>query len=157
MVMITKSEEEMIMEEAIGSKIADYAYKAGKSSQILLSVKKILDNKRLISEKTAQGYQQDFRNIGMAFADKLNYEEWKSIYKRLVYWELELGESEDTGMEDVLMMQKQEANHNFTRFINDNYRSCCATRMKMRRYCRITCCARKFSPSWMSLSRYFLY
>ncbi len=70
-VMITKNEEEYIMDEAIGSKIADYLIKPVNPNQILLSIKKLIDNKRLVTEKTTQGYQQDFRNIGMAFQDKI--------------------------------------------------------------------------------------
>ena len=89
-VMITKNEEEQIMEEAIGSKIADYLIKPLNPSQILLSVKKILDNKRLVMEKTNLNYQQEFRKISMAFQDKMNHEEWAEIYKKLVFWELQM-------------------------------------------------------------------
>ena len=84
-VMITKNEEEQIMEEAIGAKIADYLIKPLNPSQILLSVKRILDNKRLVTEKTNLSYQQEFRNISMAFTDDLDHEEWADIYKKLVY------------------------------------------------------------------------
>ncbi len=120
-VMITKSEEEHIMEEAIGSKIADYLIKPVNPNQILLSIKKLIDNKRLVSEKTAMGYQQDFRNISMAFMDDLSLEEWKNVYKKLVYWDLELEESKDNGMFEVLEAQFSEANHNFSKFISNNY------------------------------------
>lgn len=120
-VMITKSEEEHIMEEAIGSRIADYLIKPLNPSQILLSVKKILDNKRLITEKTNMGYQQDFRNIGMAFNEHMDYQEWTEIYKKLIFWELEIDETENKSMAEVLNMQKDEANSNFVRFIEDNY------------------------------------
>ena len=88
-VMITKSEEEHIMEEAIGSKIADYLIKPLNPNQILLSVKKILDNKRLVTERTNIGYQQDFRNISMQYNDRMSFEEWAGVYKKLIYWELE--------------------------------------------------------------------
>jgi CheY-like chemotaxis protein len=120
-VMITKSEEEHIMEEAIGSRIADYLIKPLNPNQILLSVKKILENKRLITEKTNMGYQQDFRNIGMAFNEHMDHEEWAEIYKKLIYWELEIDETENKSMAEVLNMQKDEANSNFVRFIEDNY------------------------------------
>jgi CheY-like chemotaxis protein len=120
-VMITKNEEEHIMEEAIGAKIADYLIKPLNPNQILLSVKKILDNKRLVTEKTNLGYQQDFRNISMAFHDDLNYEEWADIYKKLVYWELEIDATENKSMAEVLDMQKDEANNNFSAFIAENY------------------------------------
>lgn len=120
-VMITKSEEEHIMEEAIGSKIADYLIKPVNSNQILLSIKKLLDNKRLVTEKTAQNYQQEFRQIGMELSDNLNYEAWVSLYRKLVYWELELANSGETGMDEILLMQKSEANREWTKFIKKNY------------------------------------
>ena len=109
-VMITKSEEEQIMEDAIGSKIADYLIKPVNPNQILLTLKKNLDNKRLISEKANSVYQQEFRNIGMALNDRMNYKEWAEIYKKLIYWELELEKSKDEGMYEILTMQKNEAN-----------------------------------------------
>lgn len=122
-IMVTKSEEEHIMEEAIGSKIADYLIKPVNPSQLLLSVKKILDNKRLVSEKVNLGYQQDFRNISMAYNDTLSHEEWADIYKKLVYWELELEDSQDVGMAEVLENQKSEANGYFSKFIANHYES----------------------------------
>ena len=122
-IMITKNEEEQIMEEAIGAKITDYLIKPLNPNQILLSVKKILDNKRLVTEKTNLNYQQDFRNISMAFGDDLNHEEWAEVYKKLIYWELEMESADDKSMYEVLEMQKGEANANFAKFIMDNYES----------------------------------
>lgn len=122
-VMITKNEEEHIMEEAIGSKIADYLIKPLNPSQILLSVKKILDNKRLVIEKTNLNYQQEFRKISMAFQDNMNHEQWADIYKKLVFWELQMDHKDNEEMGDVLDMQKTEANTNFARFIMRNYDS----------------------------------
>jgi CheY-like chemotaxis protein len=120
-VMITKSEEEHIMEDAIGSKIDDYLIKPLNPNQILLSVKKILDNKRLVTEKTTLSYQQEFRNLAMQYQDRIGHEEWADIYKKLIYWELELENSEDQGMSEVFSMQKSEANANFCKFIEDEY------------------------------------
>lgn len=122
-VMITKNEEEQIMEEAIGSKIADYLIKPLNPSQILLSVKKILDNKRLVIEKTNLNYQQEFRKISMAFQDNMNHEQWADIYKKLVYWELQIDQNSNQDMGEVLDMQKTEANANFAKFIIRNYDS----------------------------------
>lgn len=119
-VMITKNEEEQIMEEAIGSRIDDYLIKPLNPSQILLSVKKILDKKALVSEKTTSSYQQEFQRISMAFQDNLNHDEWADLYKKLVYWELEMGQA-DASMVEVLESQKVEANLNFCRFIKKNY------------------------------------
>lgn len=121
-IMITKSEEETIMEEAIGSKISDYLIKPVNPNQILLSVKKNLDDKRLISEKTTSGYQQEFREIGMSLSDRLDSQDWGEMYRKLVYWDLELETSEDKSMEEVYQMQKSEANRQFSRFVADNYK-----------------------------------
>ncbi|HNQ11599.1 MAG TPA: PglZ domain-containing protein [Bacteroidia bacterium] len=120
-VMITKSEEESIMEDAIGSKIADYLIKPVNPNQILLSLKKILDNRRLISEKTNANYLQDFRQIGITISDKLSHTEWSELYKKLVYWELELERSNDPAMYEILTTQKAEANRQFGKFIEKNY------------------------------------
>lgn len=120
-VMITKSEEESIMEEAIGSKISDYLIKPVNPKQILLSIKKNLDQSRLISDKTTSGYQQDFRRIGMKLTENLDLDEWKDLYREMVNWELELENSKDQSMNEVLEMQKREANDRFSRFVEDNY------------------------------------
>ena len=120
-VMITKSEEEHIMEDAIGSQISDYLIKPVNPNQILLSIKKNLENKRLIREKTSSNYQQEFRSIGMMLNDKLNFEEWKEVYQKLIYWELELNKSKEDGMEEILNMQKSEANNLFTKFVVNHY------------------------------------
>jgi DNA-binding response OmpR family regulator len=120
-VMITKSEEESIMEEAIGSKIADFLIKPVNPNQILLAIKKNLENKRLISEKTTQGYQQEFRQIGMTLSDKLSWDEWVEVYKKLVFWEIELERTQDPGMYQILTMQKAEANQLFSKFVEANY------------------------------------
>ena len=120
-VMITKSEEESIMEEAIGSNIADYLIKPVKPNQILLSLKKNLENKKLVSEKTTHAYQQEFRNISQEISNNLNFDEWKNIYKKLIRWELELEKSEDTSIIEVLKMQKEEANNAFSKFYEKNY------------------------------------
>ena len=121
-VMITKSEEEYIMEEAIGSQIADYLIKPLNPNQILLSLKKLLHQKQLVTDKTNQAYQKDFGNLGMAFGDDLDDVEWIDVYKKLLYWELEIEKTINQSMEEVLVMQKQEANAEFCKFIKENYR-----------------------------------
>jgi len=120
-VMITKSEEENIMDEAVGSKIADYLIKPVNPKQILLSLKKNIDQKRLVTQQTTSAYQTQFAQIGMRINDRLTFEEWKDIYKKLVYWEIELSNSGDSTMDEVLSMQKEDANKAFFRFIKDNY------------------------------------
>lgn len=120
-IMITKNEEEHIMEEAIGSKIADYLIKPVNPNQILLALKKNLDEKRLVTQKTTQGYQREFMQIGMTVSDKLSFQEWKDVYKKLVYWEIELDSAGEDSMREVLDTQKSDANRNFCRYVSDNY------------------------------------
>lgn len=120
-VMITKSEEERIMEDAIGSNIADYLIKPVNPNQILLSLKRNLENRKLREEKSTMGYQQEFRKISMDINNNLNAEEWIDVYKKLVRWELELQKSSDEGIKGILADQKQEANSIFTRFVERNY------------------------------------
>jgi CheY-like chemotaxis protein len=122
-VMITKSEEENIMDEAVGSKIADYLIKPVNPKQILLSLKKNIDQKRLVTQQTTSAYQMQFGKIGMQINDRLNYSEWIDIYKKLVHWEIELSESDDSAMDEILAMQKEDANKAFFRFVKDNYLS----------------------------------
>jgi len=122
-VMITKSEEEHIMEEAIGSKMADYLIKPVNPIQILHSIKKNVDQRRLVTEKTTSAYQSEFSKIGMQISDRLNFDEWSEVYKKLVFWELELSSSEDSSMAEVLQMQKAEANNSFAKYIRNNYQS----------------------------------
>ncbi len=120
-VMITKSEEESIMDDAIGSQISDYLIKPVNPKQILLSIKKNLDTKRLVSQKTTSNYQQEFRQIGMDLAQVNDSEGWTDLYKRLVYWELELDKLEDESLNEILLTQKKEANSQFFKFIERNY------------------------------------
>ncbi|HEY6142998.1 MAG TPA: response regulator, partial [Flavobacterium sp.] len=121
MIMITKSEEEYIMEEAIGSKIADYLIKPVNPNQILLSLKKNLDHSRLVSQKTTLDYQKEFRKISMEMAMVNSYEDWVELYKKLIFWELELENIDDQAMVEILESQKAEANSQFGKFIERNY------------------------------------
>jgi CheY-like chemotaxis protein len=121
MIMITKSEEEYIMEEAIGSKIADYLIKPVNPNQILLSLKKNLDHSRLISQKTTLDYQKEFRKISMEMAMVNSYEDWVELYKKLIFWELNLENINDHQMIEILESQKAEANSQFGKFIERNY------------------------------------
>lgn len=120
-VMVTKNEAEYIMEEAIGSQISDYLIKPVNPNQVLLSLKKIMDSKRLVSQRTTTAYQQDFRNLFMALSSNPDHEEWKELYKKLIYWELEMSRSDSSEMMEVLTSQKTEANTEFYKFINKNY------------------------------------
>lgn len=120
-IMITKSEEEDIMDEAIGSKIADYLIKPVNPKQILLTIKKHIDSKRLVTQKTTSAYQVQFSQIGSLINEARSFEDWVSVYRKLVFWEQELESSEESGMNEVLAMQWAEANSEFTRFVKSNY------------------------------------
>ena len=119
-VMCTKSEEENIMDQAIGSKIADYLIKPVNPSQILLSLKKNIHQKQIVTEVTQSGYQQDYQQIAMQIMDCRHCQDWMEIYKRLVKWELELS-STDSDMTEMLQMQKEEANLGFAKYISKHY------------------------------------
>ena len=120
-VMITKSEEEQIMEMAIGSKIADYLIKPVNPNQVLLSLKKILDGKQLVSQAATRGYQQEFGRLTLDMQQLRTWEEWANFYKKLLQWELKLDESPEEGLKGVLATQKKEANELFARFIANHY------------------------------------
>jgi CheY-like chemotaxis protein len=120
-VMITKNEAETVMEEAIGAQIADYLIKPVNPNQILLTLKKIIDNKRLVREKTSSDYQQEFRQIFMRINSGLDYEEWVDVYRKIISWEIKIEESNSVGMADILSMQKSEANTEFSKYIVNNY------------------------------------
>ena len=122
-VLITKNETENLMDEAIGSQISDYLIKPVNPNQVWLSLKKIIDNRRLVAERTTTAYQQQFRNLFMALNSNPNYDEWMGIYKELVRWELSLQRSDSPEMQEVFQSQKQEANTEFFKFISRNYAS----------------------------------
>ena len=119
-VMITKSEEENLMNQAIGKKIADYLIKPVNPNQILLSIKKNVNKREIISSTTTDDYRSEFGRIGMQINDSFTYQDWMEVYKKLVYWELELEQTENQ-MTEVLHMQKEEANSTFVKFIKRNY------------------------------------
>ena len=119
-VMVTKSEEENIMDQAIGSKIADYLIKPVNPNQILLTLKKNIHRKEIVTEVTQSGYQQDFQQIALQIDNCKTIDDWMDIYKRIVHWELELS-STDSNMTDMLQMQKEEANNGFFKYIKANY------------------------------------
>lgn len=119
-VMVTKSEEEDIMNQAIGAKIADYLIKPVNPNQILLTLKKNIHQKEIVTEVTQSSYQQSYQQIAMQIADCRTFGDWKEVYRRLVHWELELS-SADSNMTEMLKMQKEEANNGFAKYIAKNY------------------------------------
>ena len=108
-IMITKSEEENIMDQAVGNRIADYLIKPVNPNQILLSIKKNLHSNRLVSEQASTSYRQEFAEIGQAISCASSLADWQALYSKLVEWELKLA-STDTNMDDLLEMQRIEAN-----------------------------------------------
>ena len=121
-IMITKSEEENIMNQAIGNKIADYLIKPVNPNQILMSLKKNLHSGQLVSQKATSDYQQEFRNIARLINESDNIDDWYELYRKLVFWEMELSQTE-TNMDELLLMQKNEANSEFAKFVKRNYES----------------------------------
>ncbi len=119
-VMVTKSEEENIMEQAIGQKIADYLIKPVNPNQILLTLKKNIHRREIETEVTQSQYQQNFQQIAMQIMDCHTWDDWTAVYRRLVHWELQLS-STDSSMTEMLQMQKEEANLGFAKFVKKNY------------------------------------
>lgn len=119
-VMVTKSEEEDIMNQAIGSKIADYLIKPVNPTQILLTLKKNIHQREIVTEVAQSNYQQNFGKIGMQINDSLTFQDWVEVYKRLVFWEQQLAET-DSSMLEMLAMQKSEANQMFAKFVKKQY------------------------------------
>ena len=119
-VMVTKSEEEDIMNQAIGQQIADYLIKPVNPSQILLTLKKNIHRREIVTEAVQTGYQQQFQQLSMQIMDCRSWQEWVDVYKRLVRWELELSAT-DSQMTEMLQMQKEEANRGFAKYVKQHY------------------------------------
>ena len=120
-ILITRNDTESLMDEAIGSEIADYLIKPVNPQQVLLSLKKIIDNRRLVAEKTTAQYQQQFASLLGELQQNPGYQEWMDIYRKLVYWELEMEKSDSPEMRDIFYTQKQEANQAFARMVSKEY------------------------------------
>ena len=119
-IMITKSEEENIMDQAIGNQIADYLIKPVNPNQILLSIKKNLHSREIVATRASSEYQQDFMRISSLINTAASIQDWMDVYRELVRWELKLAET-DNSMSEMLLMQKRDANSNFCKFVKRNY------------------------------------
>ncbi len=122
-VMVTKSEEEDIMNRAVGANISDYLIKPVNPNQVLLSIKKNLHKQQLVDEVTTTDYRKEFASISMSFGDADNIDDWVSIYKKLTNWDLQLSELSDESVKEILHYQKREANQAFAKFIKKRYKS----------------------------------
>lgn len=120
-IMITKSEEENIMEEAIGSKISDYLIKPVNPNQILLSLKKNLESSKLVTEKTISSYQQSFQALNVLLMNAQTHQDWAELYQKILFWELALDTIDSPELQEIFHFQKTEANVAFSRFIEKNY------------------------------------
>lgn len=156
-VMITKSEEEHIMEDAIGSNIADYLIKPVNPNQILLCLKKNVENSKIVNEKSTMAYQQAFRDISMKISDSMTVAEWEILYKELVYWELELDKIEDSGVGEILANQKEEANTQFAKFVSKNYENWINVRTEERPMFSHTILKEKMFPDMENGKTAFLF
>lgn len=123
-IMITKSEEENIMNQAIGNSIADYLIKPVNPNQILLSLKKNLGSRELVAAQATSGYQQEFTQISSLINNASTIQDWMDVYRQIVYWELKL---ENSPMAEMVLMQKKDANSNFCKFVRKNYQKWVST------------------------------
>ncbi len=120
-VMVTKSEEENIMNDALGGKISDYLTKPVNPSQILLTIKRLTAQRSLVSEHSMMSYQQQFREIGMQLGSRMDWREWIEMYRRLVYWEIELSNTDDDNIHSIFLDQKRDAQRQYCRFYEQHY------------------------------------
>ena len=120
-IMVTKSEEENIMNKAIGSKIADYLIKPVNPNQVLLSIKKNVHQQQLVTEQTTADYRSEFGRLSTSLQMADTFQDWCSLYRRLTSWEIELEDSTDQSVKEILSYQKNEANQAFSKFVRRNY------------------------------------
>ena len=120
-IMVTKSEEENIMDKAIGSKIADYLIKPINPNQVHLSIKKHVMREQLVTEQTTADYRAEFGKISLSLGEARTFADWCAIYRKIVGWDMELTESTDRGIRDILAYQKNEANNEFGKFVRRDY------------------------------------
>lgn len=121
-VMVTKNEAEDVMEEAIGRRISDYLTKPVNPTQILLVCKKFLDARELTKDVARQDYIREFNQLAMKMMGPLDWQEWAELYGRLAEWEIEFDRHHDVGLEQTLVDQKRDANAEFGKFVEENYR-----------------------------------
>lgn len=121
-VMVTKSETETLMEEAIGSKITDYLTKPVNPSQILLACKKILEKKKITGEFISRDYAKEFQNISETLTTDLDENGWIDLYVKLTDWDIEIDNHSELGLRQTLLDQKRECNMEFGKFVERNYR-----------------------------------
>ena len=155
-IMVTKSEEENIMNKAIGSKIADYLIKPVNPNQVLLSIKKNVHSQQLVTEQTTADYRSEFGRISSQLQMADSFADWCSLYRKLTTWEIELSESSDQSIREVLTYQKSEANQP-TRSSRSSSAATTTTGLtaatSSRPSCRTCSCARTSSPWWTSIPR----
>ncbi len=120
-IMVTKSEEENIMNKAIGSKIADYLIKPVNPNQVLLSIKKHVHSQQLVTEQTTADYRSEFGQLSASVQQANSFSEWCALYRKLTNWDIELSESDDQSIREVLQFQKTEANQEFCKYVRRNY------------------------------------
>ena len=120
-IMVTKSEEENIMDKAVGSKIADYLIKPVNPNQVLLSIKKNVHSQQLVTEQTTADYRAEFGRLSSALQMADSFADWCNVYRRITNWEIELSDSTDQSIKEVIEYQKHEANQEFCKFVRRNY------------------------------------
>ncbi|HFE63455.1 MAG TPA: response regulator [Caldithrix sp.] len=122
-IMITKNEEESLMEDAIGAKIDDYLTKPVNPSQILMACKKFLESKDISQKKLTQTSSQKINQIALRLMERLDYRDWIDIYLKLTDWDIELDGMNEPQMRELIYDQRKECNVEFGKFIDKNYQN----------------------------------
>ena len=120
-VMITKSEEDGVMQEAIGSQISDYLLKPVHPRQVLTSLTKLISGGKLAAAQTETQYQQTFRELSVQVNDARSWEDWTGVHRALCHWEMALEKTGNEAFSQLLQTQRDEANALFAKFVERNY------------------------------------
>lgn len=120
-VMVTKSEEETLMEEAIGQKIDDYLTKPVNPSQVLMAIKKLVQSRNIVAGKLGQRYIADINRMNATLSGSATWIDWVAAHRTLCEWDLELDRYPDEGLFEIHRGTRREWNGRFTRFFEEGY------------------------------------
>ncbi len=120
-IMITKNEEERLMEQAIGQRIDDYLTKPVNPSQILLACKKLLDARQIQKDRMGLDYAAASNRLRESLILAESWRDWIDLHVRLSEWDLELDRFYDPGLRTMHDDLRSACNLGFGKFVEDNY------------------------------------
>ncbi|MBN1327474.1 MAG: bifunctional response regulator/alkaline phosphatase family protein, partial [Candidatus Cloacimonetes bacterium] len=121
-VMVTKSEEEGIMEGAIASQIADYLIKPVNPNQIIMAIKKIFQTDEIRKNKIGEEYARFSAQLNKALLLSPVWQQWNEMYKEICRWDLHIDEINDNALAQMHFLEKLNCNSEFCNYIIENYK-----------------------------------